>query len=132
MLKVEEGLESCLVQLSDVKIVDDTRIHKLTESLLGIVCRKPYGRLIEVDLGGVQFMTSAMIGRLIIVHKAARKAGNELRLTNIRPRLFKVFRLMRLDRVLRIEEAAHSEPRLLPLFPYRNTGVDTIAVAQAN
>jgi anti-sigma B factor antagonist len=61
---------------------------------------------LSLDLGGVEFVGSMALTKLIGLNRKVRAAGGRLTLINLRPVVRRVFTVTRLDRVLHIGEAA--------------------------
>ena len=55
-----------------------------------------------MNFANVRFMTSAMLGLLIRVHKRVSERGGKLRLCNLEPVLQKVFEITQLTKVFDI------------------------------
>ncbi len=60
------------------------------------------GRVVVVDLGGIDFVDSSGLGALIAGLKTTRTAGGDLRIANPGEQARMVLELTRLDKVLRI------------------------------
>lgn len=58
---------------------------------------------IKVDLNGVEYMDSTGLGVFIGVMKTTKKTGGELILTNMHPRVKRLFGITGLDAVMTIE-----------------------------
>ncbi len=57
-----------------------------------------------VDFRGVQFMSSAMIGKLVLLNKAAKQQSLDLRFANISPNVLEVFKITRLHELFRPDD----------------------------
>lgn len=66
---------------------------------------------LTVDFRGVQFMSSAMIGVLVLLNKMAKQNSLDLRIANIGPNVREVFKITRLNKVLRFDD--DDDPDLL-------------------
>ena len=103
-LTLKETGDSLCVSLSVAKMLDDATTQEIGEELMGLVDRaKNDDRKMVVDLQSVQFISSAMIGKLILLNKAAKTGQVVLKFRNVLPDVMKVFRVMRLDKVLQFE-----------------------------
>jgi anti-sigma B factor antagonist len=56
-----------------------------------------------LDLGDVQYLLSAALGKLIKLNKKVVGRGGKLRIENLRSDILDVFRITRLDKVFDIE-----------------------------
>jgi anti-sigma B factor antagonist len=61
----------------------------------------------------VEFLSSAVLGKLITLHKTLQSTGGRLVLCRIAPALLEVFKLTKLDRVLNIKEDTDAALRAL-------------------
>src|SRR5947207_1038726 len=55
-----------------------------------------------LNFQGVAFMSSAMIGKVILLNKKCKTDNVNLKLSNISPNVMEVFKIMRLNKVLSI------------------------------
>jgi anti-sigma B factor antagonist len=86
----------------DVRIVDESRIESIGEDLLALVGDATNDKLI-LNFKNVAFMSSAMIGKLILFGKKCKAASIKLRICGINENIQQVFKLMRLDQVFEID-----------------------------
>ena len=106
LLEFEEKGDTQYVWFTDAKILDEAKTQEIGRGLMDFVERAAsVGKKIAVDFRGVQFMSSAMIGKLILLNKAVKTSQTDLRLCNVSPNVMQVFRIMRLDKVFRFDIA---------------------------
>lgn len=87
----------------DVRIIDETRITALGQELTELV-NDSENKKICLNFQNVSFMSSAMIGKLVLFGKKCKAAEVDLRLCNINENVKEVFTLMRLDKVFKIDK----------------------------
>ena len=102
LLTRREG-EILLVYFEDVSIIDEANINELGNELLELL-NQPDNEKIVVNLGTIGFMSSAMIGKLILFAKECKSAKVRLRVCNINDNLQQVFDLMNLHKVFLIDK----------------------------
>jgi anti-sigma B factor antagonist len=56
-----------------------------------------------LNFQGVQFMSSAMIGKLVLLNKKSKAAGLTLKFCAISPNVLEVFKITRLNKVFDIQ-----------------------------
>ena len=100
-MKVEYGSEFTIVTFNDENILNEEQIRKLQESL-GPIIEKNKDNQMVMNFANVRFMTSAMLGLLIRVHKRVTEHGGQLRLCNLEPSLRKVFEITQLTKIFDI------------------------------
>lgn len=92
-----------VVSFNDAKILDEARIQEIGKELMGLVEQSSAGKKLVLDFKGVQFMSSAMIGKLVLLNKKAKAEEIDLRLCEISPNVLEVFKITRLNKVFTIE-----------------------------
>lgn len=90
-----------VVEFLDTSILDQAKIEQIKDELLGLVKNTDVPKII-VSFENVQHVSSAMLGALMALHKAVDNNQGELRVAAIDDRLMEVFKLTRLDKVLKI------------------------------
>jgi len=100
-IKVEYGSEFTIVTFNDENILKEEQIRELQESL-GPIIEKNKDNQMVMNFANVRFMTSAMLGLLIRVHKRVTEHGGQLRLCNLEPSIRKVFEITQLTKVFDI------------------------------
>jgi anti-anti-sigma factor len=58
-----------------------------------------------LDFSDVAFISSKVLGQVITLDKVVKASGGRLKLCNVRPEIYELFRLTRLDRLFEIAEA---------------------------
>jgi anti-sigma B factor antagonist len=102
-LDVNEVGDVTVVRFRDHKIVEDINIQQLGQEMF---------RLIEVDgrdklllnFSAVDFLSSAALGKLITLDKKMKAHGGALKLSNIRPEIYEVFAITKLNRLFDIKD----------------------------
>ena len=102
-LEVNEVGDVTVVRFRDHKIVEDINIQELGQEMF---------RLIEVDsrdklllnFSAVDFLSSAALGKLITLDKKMKAHGGTLKLSNIRPEIYEVFAITKLNRLFDIKD----------------------------
>lgn len=107
LLTRNEG-DVLLAYFQDVRIIDESRINGLGQELTDLVNNSGNEKII-LNFQNVSFMSSAMIGKLVLFGKQCKTAKVHLRMCNINDNVEEVFNLMKLGKVFSIdktEEAA--------------------------
>ena len=95
----EDGVS--VAELVDKKILDEQAISEIAERLYALAAEADAPRIV-LDFANVGHMSSSALGMLITLHKRVREKGGQLRLCNIRPSIYEVFVITRLNEVLTI------------------------------
>ncbi len=85
------------------KIIDDGQIQQMGSELLSLV-EDQSCRALLLNFEGVNFLSSAALGKLIKLDKTVKNAGGKLKLCCIRPEIHEVFSITKLDRQFDIKE----------------------------
>ena len=110
-IQVSEVENVTVVRFADRKILDELIIQELGQELFSLVEDENRGNLL-LNFTNVEFLSSAALGKLISLHKKIERASGTLKLSNIRPEIFEVFRITRLNEKFNIkddQEAALAE-----------------------
>jgi len=102
-----------VVSFLDFSVLDRTQIEAIGNELLGLVSDNDRKRVL-INFEGVDYLSSAMLGKLIAVHKRLALKKGELKLCGIKPSIREVFEITRLDKVFDIyadEDAALADFR---------------------
>ncbi len=84
-----------IITFTDEKILEETDIKALQESIMSVVEQAEQINLI-LDFGHVGFLSSAVLGLLIRISKKIYENDGKLKLCNINPKIIEVFKITRL------------------------------------
>ncbi len=84
--------------------LDDDTIYLARDSLFAIAAEANRAPLL-LDFGNVHYISSAALGTLVALHRGLRAAGRHLTLRNLRPEVYEVFAVTRLDQILDVRPA---------------------------
>ena len=91
-----------VVQFKDRKILDESNIQEMGRELFELV--EQDRRKILLNFMNVEFLSSAALGKLITLDKKIKTAKSQLKLSNIRPEIYEVFAITRLNKLFDINE----------------------------
>lgn len=100
-IRVEHGMDVTIVTFIDKSILDDQQIRRLQESFEPVIEKNGDGEII-LNFTNVEFMSSAVLGLLIRIHKRVIERGGQLRLRNLDPSIMKIFEITQLTKVFDI------------------------------
>jgi anti-sigma B factor antagonist len=102
-LEVNQVGDVTVIHFRDQKIIEDLGIQELGQELFHLVevedCKK-----IVLNFATVDFLSSAALGKLITLEKKLKTRGGMLRLCRIRPEIYEVFAITRLNRLFDIKQ----------------------------
>lgn len=102
-LKVQEHRDVLVVEFKDSKILDETVIQEIGNELFGLVDQQFRPKLL-LDFTRVDYLSSAALGKLITLHKRVREKKGVLKFCAIKPKIYDVFRITKLDKIFDIHE----------------------------
>ena len=102
-LEVSEVGEVTVVRFVDRKILDESNIQELGTELFQLVEEEHRNRLV-LNFFNVEFLSSAALGKLITLDKKVKAHGGRLKLSNIRPEIYEVFAITKLNKLFDIKD----------------------------
>ena len=107
-LEVGKNGDVIVVRLGKYFVLDELAVTKISEELLGVADR-PDCHCLLLDFSGVARLSSAMLGKLVILHRKMEPKGEKLKLCGLNSQLRPVFATTRLDRLFDItDNEAHA------------------------
>ena len=94
--------EVSVVQFKDRKILDESNIQEMGRELFELVEQKR--TKILLNFMNVEFLSSAALGKLITLDKKLKAAKGQLKLSSIRPEIYEVFAITRLNKLFDIHD----------------------------
>jgi anti-anti-sigma factor len=91
-----------VVTFSDSKILDEGKIQQIGTELAAAANAAQANHKLLLDFSGVEFMSSAMIGQLVLLNKKCKGSETTLKLCSISPNVSEVFTIMKLNKVFDI------------------------------
>ena len=91
-----------VVELSLPQHLDSGEFDRLNESLLALFGKQP-GMGWVLDLSGLMYMGSSVLGLMVNVRQRVRDAGGRLALCGLSPRLLRIFPTRLLERLFVIK-----------------------------
>jgi anti-sigma B factor antagonist len=93
-----------IAKFVDKKILDENNIQVIGNQLFWLI-DNDHRKHIVLDFANVEYLSSAALGKLITMDKKVKGLkGGKLRLCNIRPDIFEVFVITRLNKLFDIRE----------------------------
>jgi anti-sigma B factor antagonist len=102
-IEVNEVGDVTVVRFRDRKIIEDINIQELGHELFQLVDTEQKDKIL-LNFSSVEFLSSSALGKLITMEKKVKSAGGDLKLSNIRPEIYEVFTITKLDRLFEIHQ----------------------------
>lgn len=102
-LDIEEIGDITIAKFIDRKILDENNIQVIGNQLFGLVDEERRTKIV-LDFSNVEYLSSAALGKLITMEKKVKTGKGKLRLCCIRPEIYEVFAITKLNRLFKICE----------------------------
>ncbi len=102
-LDVNEVGDVTVVRFRDRKIIDDINIQELGQELFRLIEQDGCQKLL-LNFSTVDFLSSAALGKLITLDKKVKAHSGAMKLSNIRPEIYEVFAITKLNRLFDIKD----------------------------
>ena len=106
-ISVEYVKNATIISFTDEKILEEKDINSLQESIMTVIEQAEQINLI-IDFSNVKFLSSAVLGLLIRVSKRIYEHNGRLRLCNIDPKIYEIFKITRLTKTFDISKNVDS------------------------
>ena len=102
-LQLTEVGDVSVVRFVDRKILDEANIQELGQELFQLIEEDNRQNLL-LNFSSVEFLSSAALGKLITLDKKVKAHSGKLKLSNIRPEIYEVFAITKLNKLFDIKD----------------------------
>jgi anti-sigma B factor antagonist len=102
-IEVAQMGEVTVVRFVDRKILDEANIQELGSEMFKLVEQEKRKNLL-LNFSNVEFLSSAALGKLITLDKKVKANAGRLKLSNIRPEIYEVFAITKLNKLFDIKD----------------------------
>ena len=102
-LQLAEVGDVSVVRFVDRKILDEAAIQELGQELFQLVESDNKKKLL-LNFASVEFLSSAALAKLITLDKKVKAHSGHLKLSNIRPEIYEVFAITKLNKLFDIKD----------------------------
>lgn len=100
-LRVKREGDITVIRFVDRNILDEANIQQIGDEIVKIVESEPKPKLL-ISFKDVDHLSSAALGTLITVNNKVRNREGQLRLSDIDPQIYEVFKITKLDQLFQI------------------------------
>jgi anti-sigma B factor antagonist len=100
-LNIVDHKDIKVVSFIENKILDEANISDIGQALTSLIESRHQPKLL-LDFANVDHLSSAALGMLINANQKIKSQNGELRLVNIKPQIFEVFVITKLNKLFRI------------------------------
>lgn len=104
-LRVRRDGDVTQVEFIDRNILDEANIQQIGEEISRLV-EAASGPKLLISFANVDHLSSAALGTLITINNKVRDRKGQLRLANIDPQIYEVFKITKLDRIFQIHDTS--------------------------
>ncbi len=90
-----------VIEFTNNRILDEANIAEIGSTLKGLIDERDNPKLL-LDFSTVDHLSSAALGMLINANNSIKQRNGQLRLTNIKPQIYEVFVITKLNKLFRI------------------------------
>ena len=111
-LRVKQHKDVTQVEFIDRNILDESNIQQIGDEIADLVDAAATPKLL-ISFSNVDHLSSAALGTMITINNKIRNKKGQLRLANIDPQIYEVFKITKLTNVFDIYEDVDSAARSL-------------------
>lgn len=100
-VSVHQDKDVRIVEFTSAKILDEANIADIGSTLNSMIDESASPKLL-LDFANVDHLSSAALGMLINANNRIKQRNGKLRLTNIKPQIYEVFVITKLNKLFRI------------------------------
>lgn len=100
-LDIEDVGDVTVARFIDKKILDETNIQVIGTQMFALV-EDDGRRKVLLDFSNVEYLSSAALGKLIVMDKKLKAAQGQLSMCDVRHEILEVFKITKLDNLFTI------------------------------
>jgi len=100
-IQIEYGIGETVILFNDESILEEHQIKNLENAIVPAINKNKDG-VLSLNFGYVQLMSSSVLGLLVKIQKKVNELGGHLKLLNVNPNIYKVFKITHLTKVFDI------------------------------
>ncbi len=102
-LRVSNQRGVIIVNFLTSRILDQSNVQEIGDGLMGLYKKHGWKKIV-LNFQGVDYMSSAVLGKLVQLYKLLAGADGQLYLCNISPDIYEIFEIMRFDQLFDIAD----------------------------
>jgi len=103
-LKVRDVENVVVAEFIQSSILDETAIDRVGKEFEQLVLEAATAKKLVLNFQAIEYMSSAMIGKLILLQKKAKAAKIKFKASNVRGNIAEVFQIMKIGKVIEIHK----------------------------
>jgi anti-anti-sigma factor len=114
-LVITKVADATIADFRNAAVLDGETVERIGNALYKLVDGQAQ-RKIVLDFTNVRFLSSTMLGVVIALHKKAAAIKGKVVICGLKPDLYKVFKIMKLDKLLKFAPDEHDALEMLDVF----------------
>jgi len=103
LLRIRKQDDIGIVDFTTSRILDQSNVQQLGEEFDELLEKHSLTKVV-LNFEKVNFMSSAVMGKLITLHKRVANSGGKLQLCNISDNIYEIFEIMRFNKIFNISK----------------------------
>lgn len=105
LIEIEMQDQVALVRFTTSRILDQSNVQQLGEEFDELLDKHKLPKIV-INFDKVEYMSSAVMGKLVSLQKKVKAGKGKLILTNIARDIYEIFEIMRFDKLFKIRDTA--------------------------
>jgi len=106
-LRVKQEQAITQVEFVDRNILDEANIQQIGDEISALIDGSTMPKLL-INFANVDHLSSAALGTLITINNKMKGRKGQLRLANIDPQIYEVFKITKLDKLFSIHQSTEA------------------------
>jgi len=103
-LKVRDVQDVVVAEFIQSSILDETAIDRVGKEFEQLVLEAATAKKLLLNFRAIEYMSSAMIGKLILLNKNCKNAKIKFKVCNVTGNILEVFQIMKIGKVIDIQK----------------------------
>ncbi|GAA4427121.1 MULTISPECIES: STAS domain-containing protein [Bremerella] len=103
-LKVRDVQDVVVAEFIQSSILDETAIDRVGKEFEQLILEAATAKKLILNFRAIEYMSSAMIGKLILLNKNCKNAKIKFKVCNVTGNILEVFQIMKIGKVIDIHK----------------------------
>lgn len=103
-LKVRDVQDVVVAEFIQSSILDETAIDRVGKEFEQLILEAATAKKLLLNFRAIEYMSSAMIGKLILLNKNCKNAKIKFKVCNVTGNILEVFQIMKIGKVIDIQK----------------------------
>jgi len=103
-LRVRDVNDVVVAEFIQSSILDETAIDRVAKEFEQLILEAATAKKLVLNFRAIEYMSSAMIGKLILLNKNCKNAKIKFKASNVHGNIAEVFQIMKIGKVIEIHK----------------------------